>query len=110
MASARMLRAELPVQRKSTLKMRPISSLPGPWNSAAGGRCRIQQRFANLRLAVAAILDQVGKEGAGAFGIGGVEDRASLSLRLDETSAAENSEMRRQGARRNVEILGQVSG
>src|SRR5688500_10859278 len=97
MLSARMLRAEFPVQRKRTLNTRPMT-FPFSCGSAAGRRNRIQERLADLRLPAAAIVDQECEQCSGAAGVGDIEDGPALALGLHQPGPAENAEMSRQRA------------
>src|SRR3954464_10808898 len=97
-----MLRAEFPVQRKRTLNMSAMRSLPS--KSAADESRSVEQRLTDLGLATAAILDQVGQQLPCALGVGGIEDGAAAALALHQAGAAENAQMGRERARRYIQL------
>src|SRR4051794_3747707 len=109
MLSARMLRAEFPVQRKRTLKTRLMSDFPVS-ASAAGGTHGLQQRLADLRLAAATVLDEKHQQLTRAFRVGRVENRSPLALRRHQAGAAENAQMRGKRAGGNIELFCKIAG
>ena len=78
-------------------------------SSGAAGREFGQQGLAEVRPAPAAVLQQEQDQVSEPVQVGPVDDRPAAPLRLDQTRAGQDPEMRRQGVRRDRQMVGDVT-
>jgi hypothetical protein len=111
-----MLRAELPVQRNSTLSIGAVNGPDLPYNAGNG-----LMRSASLirpsglawrraHLAAAAILGEVGDEAVHRGEVGGINDLPSEPPLRDEARLPHVLQMKGQGRGRHIEPRGNIAG
>ena len=99
---------ELPVQRNKTLKTRSGMNF-----SSEGGQQGVRsaiKRRADLRRAAAAILEKEASDVPHLIEVGAVDDRAAVTLRLDQPGSGQDAEMARHGVVRHGELPRDFSG
>src|SRR5487761_1976964 len=115
MASARMLRAELPVHRNRTLNTRSlIWAAPG---KSAGGRGAPPLRRGGGRIAqrqalrpLAAVVGEKGEQRVHRRVIGGVENETAFLAAADQPDAAQVRKMERECRRREFQLVADQAG
>src|SRR5687768_2309814 len=116
MASARMERAELPVHRKSTLKVLSVIVVLVVGSAGVGrllGRTAwsqfLDQWCAEFGVAAAAVLDQVKGHLTEALEVGAVDDGAALTLAGNQASIGQDRKVRRHRVLRNADQTRQIA-